>query len=62
MLFALILILQKRLREFCDCGGKVLATGKSALYENSNEFCLNLGAEWIKENPYKPDYFRPLEK
>ena len=52
----------KRLREFCDCGGKVLATGKSALYENSNEFCLNLGAEWIKENPYKPDYFRSLEK
>ena len=52
----------KRLREFCDCGGKVLATGKSALYENSNEFCLNLGAERIKENPYKPDYFRPLEK
>lgn len=52
----------KRLREFCDCGGKVLATGKSALYENNNEFCLNLGAEWIKENPYKPDYFRPLEK
>ena len=52
----------KRLREFCDCRGKVLATGKSALYENSNEFCLNLGAEWIKENPYKPDYFRPLEK
>lgn len=52
----------KRLREFCDCGGKVLATGKSALHENSNEFCLNLGAEWIKENPYKPDYFRPLEK
>lgn len=52
----------KRLREFCDCGGKVLATGKSILHENSNEFCLNLGAEWIKENPYKPDYFRPLEK
>ena len=52
----------KRLREFCDCGGKVLATGKSVLHENSNEFCLNLGAEWIKENPYKPDYFRPLEK
>lgn len=52
----------KRLREFCDCGGKVLATGKSALYENSNEFCLDLGAERIKENPYKPDYFRPLEK
>ena len=22
---------------------------KSALYENSNEFCLNLGAEWIKK-------------
>ena len=52
----------KRLREFCDCGGKVLATGKSVLHENSNEFCLNLGAEWIKENPYKPDYFRPLGK
>lgn len=52
----------KRLRRFCDCGGKVLATGKSALYEDNNKFCLNLGAEWVKDNPYNPDYFRPTEK
>ena len=52
----------KRLRKFCDCGGKILATGKSALYENNNEFCFKIVSERIKENPYKPDYFRPFEK
>lgn len=48
-----------KLKQFCKKGGKILATGKSALYEDKNEFCLELGAEWIKESPYRPDYFRP---
>lgn len=52
----------EKLRRFCDKGGKVLATGKSALYTDKNEFCLDLGARWIEENQYKPDYFRPLGK
>lgn len=48
-----------QLRRFCDNGGKILATGKSALYADRNEFCVELGAEWIKESQYKPDYIRP---
>lgn len=51
-----------KLKQFCKNGGKILATGKSALYEDKNEFCLELGAEWIKESPYRPDYFRPSVK
>lgn len=51
-----------KLKQFCQNGGKILATGKSALYEDKNEFCLDLGAEWIKESPYRPDYFRPSVK
>ncbi len=51
-----------KLKQFCKNGGKILATGKSALYEDKNEFCLGLGAEWIKESPYRPDYFRPSVK
>lgn len=51
-----------KLRRFCDNGGKILATGKSALHIDKDEFCVDLGAKWIAENQYKPDYFRPLEK
>ncbi|NDO18634.1 beta-galactosidase [Lachnospiraceae bacterium MD329] len=51
-----------KLKQFCQNGGKILATGKSALYEDKNEFCLDLGAEWVKESPYRPDYFRPSVK
>lgn len=51
-----------KLKQFCQNGGKILATGKSALYEDKNEFCLDLGAEWIKESPYRPGYFRPSVK
>lgn len=49
-----------RLRKFCDGGGKILATGKSALWTDKMEFCLDLGAEWIEDCQYNPDYFRPL--
>lgn len=52
--------LEQRLRQFCDAGGKVLATGKSALREQEDAFCLDLGAQWEAENGYRPDYFRPL--
>lgn len=53
--------LEKKLREFCKNGGKILATGVSGLREDKDEFCFELGAEWESENPYRPDYFRPVE-
>lgn len=53
---------EKKLRHFCSNGGKVLATGKSALRKNGGGFCIDLGARYIGENPYNPDYFRPLAK
>ena len=52
----------EKLRRFCNNGGKILATGKSAMYTDKNEFCLELGAKWLGENQYKPDYFRPFEE
>lgn len=52
---------EKKLSRFCENGGKVLASGVSALKEGGNEFCLDLGAKWEGENEYRPDYFRPSE-
>ena len=49
----------QKLKDFCKNGGKLLATGKSALNKEKDEFCFDLGAEWECENPYLPDYFRP---
>ena len=53
--------LEEKLRDFCKNGGKILASGKSGLREDSDVFCLDIGAEWESENPYRPDYFRPTE-
>lgn len=52
--------LQQKLQSFCANGGKLLATGKSGLKYDNDEFCFDLGAEWKEENPYSPDYFRPI--
>ena len=40
-------------------GGKILATGKSALDTEEKKFMLDFGAEYIGENEYKPSYFTP---
>lgn len=50
---------EEKLKQFCADGGKVLATGKSALKAGKDEFCIDLGAEWESESPYHPSYFRP---
>lgn len=54
--------LKNKLKDFCKRGGKILASGKSGLYEDKNEFCFSFGAEYIGESPYSPAYFRPIEK
>ncbi|MGB8451574.1 MAG: alpha-amylase family protein [Anaerocolumna sp.] len=52
--------LSKRLLEYLDNGGKILASGTSGLEQDRNEFALPFGAEFIGENTYKPDYLIPL--
>jgi len=44
---------------FIANGGKVLASGVSALSTDSDEFVFDLGAKYISKNPYCPDYVRP---
>lgn len=52
-------VYEKKLREYLDKGGKLLATGRSGIGEETGEFCFDLGAEREGSNPYCPDYFRP---
>lgn len=49
-----------KLRDFCQNGGKLLVTGKSGLNKEQTKFEFNLGAEYIGENQYCPDYVRPV--
>ncbi|GGD84317.1 alpha-amylase family protein [Paenibacillus nasutitermitis] len=55
-----------KLENYLAQGGKLLATGESALRaaegtggQGQEGFAIDLGAEWLGENPYRPDYFRP---
>ena len=52
--------LKSKLDIFVSRGGKILATGKSGLYENENKFAYNFGGKYIGENPYNPCYLKPL--
>lgn len=47
------------LKNYTAGGGKILATGKSGLFADENNFALDFGAEYISENNYKPSYFSP---
>lgn len=49
---------EKRLKDFVNKGGKILASGKSAV--SDGKFCFNFGAEYIGKSEYKPSYIRPL--
>ncbi len=46
--------LLEKVKAYCKNGGKILASGKSAI-----ESELDLGAKWISESEYKPCYVRP---
>ncbi|MFC0212671.1 beta-galactosidase trimerization domain-containing protein [Paenibacillus chartarius] len=48
-----------KLKSFWAQGGKVLATGRSGLAEAGDAFAADFGAEWLGENEFRPDYFRP---
>ncbi|RAP77581.1 beta-galactosidase trimerization domain-containing protein [Paenibacillus montanisoli] len=47
------------LKSYIAGGGKVLASGRSGLMKDGSGFGLDFGVEWLGENPYQPDYFRP---
>lgn len=51
--------LKKKLNEFINKGGKILATGESGLDIEGKNFAIDLGVEYIGTNEYNPDYFKP---
>jgi hypothetical protein len=54
--------LSEKLNRYLAGGGKVLATGQSGMYADGaagSGFAIDLGVNWIGENPFKPDYFQP---
>lgn len=51
--------LRDKLDAFLKGGGKILATGKSGLFEDKDVFAFDFGAEYLRESPYMPCYFRP---
>ena len=50
--------LKKKFSEYVKKGGKILASGKSALNEKG-KFVFDFGCEFDKENEFTPDYIRP---
>ncbi len=50
--------LEEKLKKYVSNGGKILASGDSALNEN-DEFALDFGVKNEGVNPYNPDYVRP---
>ncbi len=48
-----------KLRRYVAKGGKLLASGRSALNEEHNAFAFDLGAVWEGKSPFCPNYLRP---
>lgn len=51
--------LKEKLDAFLQKGGKILASGKSGLYADKDAFAFDFGAQYLRESPYSPCYFRP---
>lgn len=52
-------VLQERLSEYLEAGGKILATGLSGVDTELNEFVLDFGAKFLGASNYRPDYVVP---
>lgn len=50
---------RNKLMQYVKKGGKLLATGKSGLDSSKTKFLLDFGVDFLGENQYCPDYFRP---
>lgn len=51
--------LQKKVQKFLDNGGKILASGTSALGIDNDSFMFDFGCEFNGENEFNPDYVNP---
>lgn len=49
----------KRIKEYLNNGGKVLSTGTSLLADNSEQFAIPCGAEYLGMREFHPDYIAP---
>lgn len=51
--------LSDKLKKYVNNGGRILATGKSAVNARTGEFSLDFGAEFVGEAKYQPSYLYP---
>ncbi|GAB6991664.1 alpha-amylase family protein [Paenibacillus pini] len=51
--------LQAKLENFTAQGGKILASGKSGMDWQEQQFVMDFGVRHLGVNTFKPDYFRP---
>ncbi len=51
--------LKKRLEEYLNAGGKILASGQSGLAINKEAFVLDFGVEYLGKGKFNPDYLVP---
>ena len=52
--------LQQKLQQFVDGGGKLLATGESALTADGNALAFDFGVTYDGKSDYHPTYLRPV--
>jgi len=53
-------ILKEKLDAFLAKGGKILASGKSGLFEDRDAFAFDFGVDYVGKSAYNPAYIRPL--
>ena len=53
-------VLKEKLDAFLANGGKILASGKSGLYDDRDIFAFDFGADYVGESAYNPAYIHPL--
>lgn len=54
--------LKKKLDAYLERGGKILLTGSSGLNKNKSSFLWDIGAEYMGENNFRPDYVLPAKE
>lgn len=52
--------LGQKIEAFRKNGGKVLATYRAGLDPEGGNFAINLGADYVSEAPYSPDFIKPV--
>lgn len=53
--------LADRLKNYLEGGGRILACGASGLKLEEDSFALCFGADYAGANPFRPDYYMPVE-